>query len=131
MFENGRADFKASGLKFLNEFAGALLAASPTSANRKFIVNVHVDDAARKRVALALELGSRRAVALVDKLTTLGIKPEQLVTATVGPYDPTPADRNGATALGLHAIEITIQPSAEDAVNVPASASPPGPGSAM
>lgn len=124
VFESQRAEFKATGLTFLTEFAGALLAASPTAANRKFLVSVHTDDAPKKRVSTALELGARRTVALVDRLATLGIKPEQLIAATVGPYDPTPADRNSASALGLHAIEITIQPSADDVVTASESRAP-------
>lgn len=117
VFEAQRPDIKASGAQFLTEFVGALLASSPTVASRKFIVNVHVDDAPKKRIATALELGAKRSLALVDRMVTLGVKPEQLVAATVGPFDPTPADRNGASALGLHVIEITIQPSADEAVS--------------
>ncbi|MFO0667536.1 MAG: hypothetical protein U0174_26530 [Polyangiaceae bacterium] len=126
IFEAGRTDIKASGQKFLVEFAGALLAAAPPSTNRRFIVIVHVDDAPKgKRVNAALELGAARGVALVDKLAALGVKPEQLVAATVGPFDPTPSDRNTPQTLGKHAIELTLQPSAEDAVSAPEKPAPP------
>lgn len=120
IFEAQRADIKASGQRFLTEFAGALLAAAPPSSTRKFIVIAHVDDAPKpKKVGTSLELGAARSIAMVDRLSALGIKPEQLVAASVGPFDPTPADRNSPATLGKHAIELTLQPSPEDALSVP------------
>lgn len=120
LFEPHHAELKASGAKLLDDLARAIIAAAPAKGGRRFLVSVHVDDAPRgKRLETSLELGAQRAIAVVDRLVSLGVSPEQLVAATVGPFDPVGVGHDASAALGKHVVELSLQPSVEDAVVVP------------
>ncbi len=122
LFAPQRGEIAASGDKFVEELARAMIAAAPPTSGRRFLVNAHFDDPPKsKRAGASYELGAQRSIAVVERLVRLGMKPEQLIVATSGAFDPIAAGAEAGAMLGRNVLELSLQPSAEDAVNVPES----------
>lgn len=118
MFAANKAELGTFGSKIAGELAKAMVAAAPAGSGRRFLVISHVDDTPKTKsgAQLAMDLGARRSIQVVEKLAALGVAPEQLVVATVGPYEPISITPEVDAKLGKSLLEIALQPGPEDLV---------------
>lgn len=108
LFESGKADLSEAGAAALTE-VGAVLAAIP---ERAYQVEGHTDDVPIKtqRFPSNWELGSARAVTVVQKLVEAGVAPERLSAASYSQYRPAAANDSTEGKASNRRIEIVVVP---------------------
>jgi flagellar motor protein MotB len=118
MFSGNKAELGTFGNKITEELAKAMLAAAPVGSGRRFFVISHVDDTPKTKTGaqLAMDLGARRSIQVVEKLVALGVASDQLVVATVGPFEPVTITPEVDAKLGKAVLELSLQPGPEDLV---------------
>jgi len=125
LFEPNHAELRTSGKGALMEIARALETSSPPSSGRRFLVTAHVDDQPIKsrRYKTSWDLTVARALAVVQYLVSMGVKPESLTAAGAGSYDPLVANDSKEDRAKNRRVEIALLPSADETIG---QAVPPG-----
>jgi chemotaxis protein MotB len=107
LFASGSADLTAEGKDALTQVAKSLRA----FASRHFIVAGHTDNVpVSGKFASNWELSSARAVTVTSALIKGGLRPENLVAAGYGEFDPVARNNNEAGKQKNRRIELILEP---------------------
>ncbi|RME23083.1 MAG: endoflagellar motor protein [Deltaproteobacteria bacterium] len=108
LFESGKADLSEEGRKALAE-VGAVLASIP---DRSFQVEGHTDNVpiSTSRFHNNWELGSARAVSVVETLIEAGVPPERLSAASYAEFHPVASNDTPEGRAANRRIEIVVVP---------------------
>jgi chemotaxis protein MotB len=109
LFASGSAELTDDGKKALHEVARILRG----MRNRRFVVAGHTDDVPvvkSDRFADNWDLSAARAVGVTAALIRGGLRPEQLVAAGHGQYDPVARNSSEAGRKKNRRIEIILEP---------------------
>lgn len=107
LFPSGSADLTADGKEALDQVAKSLRGFK----SRHFIVAGHTDNVpVSGHFTSNWELSSARAVNVTEALVRGGLRPEQLVAAGYGEYDPVARNTNEAGKQKNRRIEIILEP---------------------
>lgn len=108
LFPSGSADLTDEGKQALVEVAKVLRGLR----KRRFVVAGHTDDVpvATERFSNNWELSTQRAVHVTQALIRGGLRPEQLVAAGYGQYDPIARNTREAGRSKNRRIEIILEP---------------------
>jgi chemotaxis protein MotB len=89
---------------------------------KRFLVTAHVDDEPlkSKHYKSVWELTAARAVSVVEYLVSLGVGATSLTAAGAGSSDPLVPNDSAAARAQNRRIEIALQPTAEETLNVEA-----------
>jgi len=119
LFDSGKAVIKPAGRETLAEVAQALA----TLEGRRFQVAGHTDDQPIRFSGFASnwELSSSRALRVVEFLVQSGMKPVALSAAGYGEFDAVRPNDGPENRAQNRRIEITLQPSIDELVVLPAS----------
>ena len=133
LFESGKADLAPDGKGALKEIA-AILRQFP---DRRFMIAGHTDNLPLHNASYRnnWELSTARAVTVTEFLVGSGLRPDHLVAAGYGEFDPVANNRSEAGRRENRRIELVLMPNigelpplpvdppaAEDAANKPAPA---------
>lgn len=124
LFDTGKADLAPDGKAALREVA-AILRQFP---DRRFMIGGHTDDIPlhNKDYRNNWELSTARAVSVTEFLVASGVRPNRLVAAGYGEYEPVASNRTDAGRRENRRIEIVLLPNVgelpplpDDAGNTP------------
>ena len=118
LFPSGSADLSKQGEYNVVEVA-AILKAMP---DRRFLVVGHTDSAPLKGSIFKdnWELSTARALTVVHVMVTAGMKPQNLIPAGEGEFDPIASDATGDGRQRNRRIEIILLPAITDLPPLPA-----------
>jgi chemotaxis protein MotB len=118
LFESGQAELSREGQMALMEVAVVLR----DLPDRKFMVVGHTDNVPLKNSVYSdnWALSAARALNVVRFLVTTGIKPENLVAAGYGEFDPIKTNRSEPGRKANRRIEIVLLPNVSEMPPMPA-----------
>jgi chemotaxis protein MotB len=118
LFDSGQAELSRDGEMALMEVAVVLRDLS----DRKFMVVGHTDNVPLKNSVYSdnWALSAARALNVVRFLVTTGIKPENLVAAGYGEFDPIKTNKSDAGRKANRRIEIVLLPNVSEMPALPA-----------
>jgi chemotaxis protein MotB len=121
LFASGKAELQKRGQKALTEIS-AVLKQLP---DRQFMVAGHSDSQPLKSSPYKnnWELSTARALTVVQFLTTVGMKPQNLVAAGYGEYDPVANNRSEAGRRENRRIELVLLPRIRELPKIPSATS--------
>jgi chemotaxis protein MotB len=121
LFPSGSADLSKDGQTHLGEVAGALR----QFPDRKFMISGHTDNipVGDKRFKDNWELSTGRALTVLQFLVSKGMRPNRLVAAGHGEFEPLYTNSTEAGRRENRRIEIVLMPSTAELPKIP----PPAP----
>lgn len=117
LFESGKAELSKDGEMAIMEVAVVL----KQFPDRKFMVVGHTDSVPLKNSTYKdnWELSTARAVQVTEFLIGAGLKPESLLAAGYGQYDPVKSNKTEAGRKENRRIEIVVLPNIDELPSLP------------